>query len=128
MANRRIVDLNDEAVRQEIWEKGIIVENYDKDSFRQDVAGAWISRNAYGDTNSVFGWVIDHIYPQSLGGEDDIDNLRPMHWRNNLSKKDDYPHYTAVVVAENNRNIERETSCTVNKNLQKILNELYNVN
>ena len=37
--------------------------NYNPDLFRQDVAGAWIIREQYGNTDSMYGWEIEHIYP-----------------------------------------------------------------
>lgn len=120
-----IQDLNDPQAIQEIWEKGIIVEGYNKDMYRQDFGGAWISREAHGDTNSILGWEIDHIYPIAKGGDNHIENLRPMNWRNNRSKGDDYPHYTADITSEDNKNIEKSTKCTVSTKLQNILQTIY---
>lgn len=94
---------------------------------RQDFAGAWISREAYGDTDNILGWEIDHVYPEELGGGNHIENLRPMNWRNNRSKGTDYPHYTAVVTSEENKNIYRDTACTVSDALQTTLQKLYNI-
>ncbi len=118
-------DLNDHDTIQKIWNKGITVEGYNKDLYRQDFAGAWISRDAYGDRDSILGWEIDHVYPQSRGGGDELVNLRPMNWRNNLSKGDDYPKYNADITSKDNVNIEKTTTCTVNSKLQEILNKMY---
>lgn len=42
-----------------------------------------IFKGAYRDEDSEYGWDIDHIYPKSLGGVNDIKNLRPLHiWAN----------------------------------------------
>jgi len=60
--------------------------------FRKDACGAIMSRMQYGQPDS-FGWVIDHIKPVASGGTDDLDNLQPLHWENNLHKGDDYPHW-----------------------------------
>ena len=116
--------LNDEEI-QRVWEKGITVEDVDADLFRHDAAGAWIARDCYGNLESIYGWEIDHIYPLSRGGDNQMDNLRPMNWRNNKSKKNDYPYYKAVVTSQGSENIERISSCTVNKIIQEKLRKLY---
>lgn len=109
-----------------IWdEKGIVVEGYDKDLYRKDAAGAWIAFHSYGNPESVFGWVIDHIWPLSRGGDDNMLNLRPLHWKNNESKGDDYPVYFIKLKAIEDQNVEVHETRTVNEKLQEILNNLY---
>ena len=122
-----LLDLTDENTIQLVWEKGIIEENYDPNIVRKDACGAWILRNAHGNRNSKFGWEIDHVYPVSLGGDNEEKNLRPMQWENNLSKMNDYPSYTAAIQADGNDNIEKETQYTINEALQKELEGLYNL-
>lgn len=75
----------------------------------KDRAGAIINLSQYGNTSSELnkGWEIDHIKPRSLGGSDNINNLRALHWQNNRSKKDDFPKYQTVVSSEDGRNIKR---------------------
>ena len=34
------------------------------------------------------GWEIDHINPISNGGGDEIGNLQPIYWENNMAKGD----------------------------------------
>jgi hypothetical protein len=111
-----------------VWQDATPVQGYDPDLFRKDCCGAWIVRNAYGNIDSIYGWEIDHVYPQSLGGGDDLDNLRAMQWENNRSKGNDYPYYTAVVLSEGNKNIHESKSLMVNNNLQDRLSTLYNIN
>lgn len=91
--------------KQQVWERGTIVPNFNKDKWRKDHAGAWISRDAYGNTNSTYGWEIDHIKPESNGGSDSIDNLQPLQWENNRSKSDHYPHYNTTITSQNTKNI-----------------------
>lgn len=109
-----------------VWNKANKVDGYDPAAVRQDSCGAWIIKHHYGNRESDFGWEIDHVYPESLGGRDDEENLRAMNWRNNDSKGDDFPIYKGRVHAQENRNIEEEIQYTVNDALQQRLKELYN--
>lgn len=110
----------------QVWNKGIIVKGYDETLFRKDCCGAWIVKNEYGK-QSPFGWEIDHVYPQVKGGDDNLVNLRPMHWENNRSKSDDYPHYDSAICAKDDSNIRKVGHFVVNDNLQVELSNLYNV-
>lgn len=122
-----INNLNDDGVIQRIWEKGLIVEGYDKNLYRKDSAGAWIARDSYGDRTSILGWEIDHVFPVDRGGDNHFDNLRPINWRNNASKGSNYPSYTAAVVSEGNRNVLNEQPRTVNGTLQERLRLIYGI-
>ena len=55
---------------------------------RTDVCGAAIRWEDHGDTDSMYGWEVDHILPKSQGGGDDLDNLQALHWQNNRQKGD----------------------------------------
>jgi len=110
---------------QEIWNKGFTVENYDPAKYRKDTCGAWIMRDHHGDDNHDYGWEVDHILPVSKGGGDQLDNLRPLHHRNNASKGDGYPHYNAVVTSEGTLNVSKEKSMTVAESIQQKIKQLY---
>lgn len=83
----------DEATIQAVWNKGLIVYGYDPNKFRKDNCGAWISRVEYGNTNSEYGWEIDHVFPVSLGGTDVLINLQPLQWQNNRHKSNNWPKW-----------------------------------
>jgi len=76
-----------ELVIQAVWEKGTIVPGADPRFRRKDQCGAWIDRNRHGDRSDQnnTGWEVDHISP---GGSDDLSNLRPLQWYNNVTKSD----------------------------------------
>lgn len=76
-----------ESVIQAVWEKGTIVPGVDPRFRRMDQCGAWIDRNRHGDRSDQnnTGWEVDHISP---GGSDDLSNLRPLQWYNNVTKSD----------------------------------------
>lgn len=112
---------------EEVWKKGHAVLGFDEKFIRKDCCGAWIVRNQYGNRDDTFGWEIDHVFPEALGGDDSLDNLRPMQWQNNNSKGDDYPHYTSAVKANGNYNIEVNKRCTVNSALQEKIKRMYKI-
>lgn len=87
---------------QKVWEKGNIVPGNDQDVWRKDQCGAWISRSYYGNRNSQYGWEIDHITPESLGGSDELTNLRPLHWENNVIRQDGRLMCTVTASGTNN--------------------------
>lgn len=100
MANTQIFS---EQIVNAVWNKAKIIPGQNPTEWRQDIAGAWIQRSKYGDRTSSFGWEIDHIRPVSRYGSDNLDNLRPLQWENNVSKCDDYPTWTSVVSSDGNR-------------------------
>lgn len=125
----------EEAQKLRIWNKAIVVENYDSAKYRKDACGAWIRYSDYGDRTSPFGWEVDHICPvsylESRGvSRDKIDderNLRPFNWRNNSSKGENYPSYIASVKADENRNRLIDASFDVNVETQAMLKFFFNL-
>ena len=75
-----------EILKQSVWAKGEIIPNYPPSIWRWDKYGKVMKYNKHGNTNSEFGWEIDHIYPLAFGGSDDIHNLQPLQWKNNRAK------------------------------------------
>ena len=114
-----------EDIQKKVWEKAKKIDGYNPDLYRQDACRAWIMRNEYGK-ESAFGWEIDHIFPVAKGGSDCIENLRPLHFRNNRSKGDNYPVYDATVTSQDNNNIEKTFQLTVNQATQARLEALHN--
>lgn len=112
---------------QQVWEKAQMVEGYTSSKYRKDVCGAWMQRDKYGKEEAL-GWEIDHVYPESLGGDDNLINLRPMQWENNRSKADNYPKYTSVVTSQDEKNVDKEQSFTVGDSLQAELQKKYRIN
>lgn len=70
---------------QKVWGKGAVVQGWDPNVWRKDACEAAMHRSSYGNRDSEFGWEIDHINPN---GNDELSNLRPLQWENNLSKSD----------------------------------------
>lgn len=117
-----------------VWEHGLKVDGVDSSMFRKDACGAWIAFDDYGQ-DTIFAWEVDHICPVSLleakhismDAINDIRNLRPLHHANNASKGNDFPSYTAVITAEEGRNIEEEKNLTINQNKYQELKQLFNL-
>ena len=131
-----------EAQLDKIWEKGLMVDKYNPDFVRKDACGAWMIRGRYNDRSSSFGWEVDHIYPESKLKDmnvpqqkiDNIYNLRPLNWHNNVSKGADYPHYQAkrkagVITDEtgqkNDVNVICEAEKENNDEIQSQIKELF---
>jgi len=84
------------SIIEAVWGKGHVVVGSNPDKFRKDVCGAWMVKSSFGK-NSQFGWEVDHILPISKGGKDDLQNLQPLHWKNNENKADDHPNWTCMI-------------------------------
>jgi len=82
----------------EVWEKAIPIHEENPSQKRNDKCGALIAKASYG-METRFGWEIDHIIPVSKNGRDNIENLQPLHWKNNRSKADgsDNPNRYCIV-------------------------------
>ena len=50
---------------------------------RYDAFGNEIRWAEYGNQDSPYGWHLDHIIPLAVGGRDEIDNIRALHWQPN---------------------------------------------
>ena len=118
---------------EDVWSQGLIIEGWNPDIVRQDAAGAGILREKYGDHDSIFGWDIDHIYPQNELEKLNVPqelinnriNLRPMNWKNNISKSNDYPEYRSVLKSSDKTNVEDPQYKIVNEKKQQELKEFY---
>lgn len=95
------MDLTDPDTIQAVWEKGKIVPRYDPDKWRKDACDAWMSRDQYGNRDSNLGWEIDHI--DADPDNNDIDNLQPLQWENNVAKGDG--PLKCAVTSKGNKNV-----------------------
>jgi len=71
-----------------IWNKGKVIPNFSPDVWRWDKCGLVMKFAEHGNRESDHGWEIDHINPVANGGLDNLYNLQPLNWKNNLDKGD----------------------------------------
>ncbi|MEO8114104.1 MAG: HNH endonuclease signature motif containing protein [Phenylobacterium sp.] len=63
---------------QAVWEKGRIIPDCDLKIWRLDADGYVIKRCEYNNTESQYGWRVDHQTPEARGGNNELANLRPV--------------------------------------------------
>jgi 5-methylcytosine-specific restriction endonuclease McrA len=92
MAQKHNTDRNggswSETTIKKVWEKGKPIPDYSQDIWRWDKCGKVMKYSDHGNRDSKYGWEIDHINPVSNSGTDDLSNLQPLHWSNNMDKAD----------------------------------------
>ncbi len=111
-------------ILESLWKKTRIAKGLNPEIFRIDACGALIMRDKY-NMDNPFGWEVDHIFPKSLGGNDNIDNLRALHYKNNKSKANDYPSYVACLRFDGKDNVNDIRSLKVNNKVREKLKALY---
>lgn len=115
-----------EELIQKVWDQTVLpAGDFDPNLIGTDCCGAIIVRSEYGNVESQYGWEIDHVYPQSAGGDDALINLRAMQWQNNRSKGDDFPVYKVAVQAQASVNAPVDKQLRVNDDLYQKLKNLY---
>lgn len=97
--------------------------------YRLDDLGAIIKRSEYGN-ESEYGWTIDHVFPLSKGGDDNILNLQILHWSNNHQKADDFPTFnwnvSSKVIDKSLRNYQQDRPrLTFSDNVIRELAQIY---
>ena len=94
MARKHNTDRNGNAWTEQtklaVLAKGrpITTGNFHPELWRWDKCGLPIKYSEHGNRNSENGWEVDHITPVANNGDDNINNLQPLNWKNNADKSD----------------------------------------
>jgi hypothetical protein len=107
-----------------VWEKAKKIEGQKPDKYRQDSAGAWIQRDRYGKEESL-GWEVDHMFPESLGGNEIISNLQAFQWENNRTKADNFPDYSTSVSSDGVKYLKKDQNWKFTDAFISKLKQLY---
>ena len=59
--------------------------------FRKDCLGNLVRYADFGNRHSPFGWELDFIVSQALGGSSNPENLQALHWKANAARADAVP-------------------------------------
>ena len=78
-----------ETRKRAAWQKASVVPGYDPQLLRRDRFGNLMSWPEYGKQTD-FGWELDHVWPTSLLGSDDLTNLAATHWKANRLKSNNF--------------------------------------
>ena len=75
-------------IKKAVWEKGQELPDFSSEIWRMDRYASLMKWSDFGDRKSKYGWEIDHLMPVLHNGSDSMDNLQPLHWKNNAEKGD----------------------------------------
>jgi hypothetical protein len=67
----------------EVWKKAVPFKHFEL--YKKDMFGCLMFFDDFG-IESENGWEIVHIKPVKEGGNDEIENLVPVHWKNRQNK------------------------------------------
>jgi hypothetical protein len=80
--------IHNKTLTKNVWEKGREIHGKNPDVWRKDLCGNLIKRSQHGNRNSIHGWERDHIQPKAKGGPNNLSNLQPLQWEQNVRKRD----------------------------------------
>ena len=92
----------DDATILAVWEKGEIGPR-EKEHWRMDACGAWMLFEEHENPLSVFGWKINRL--DGIYGSDDLANLRPLQWNNNILTAAADGHLRCAMTSQGNKNV-----------------------
>ncbi|NOQ26986.1 MAG: hypothetical protein GQ564_16620 [Bacteroidales bacterium] len=92
--------------------------------YRKDSADAWIQRDKYG-TEEKMGWAIDHIFPESFGGDEKDINLQALQWENNRAKSNNFLDFKTSVDSIGKSYLKKEQYWALEDNSIGLLKQHY---
>jgi len=70
-----------EDLKRAAWGRTSPVSTANSWEIRRDCLGNLVRYNDYGNRHSPFGWELEYIVTQAMGGSTDPDNLQALHWK-----------------------------------------------
>ena len=99
-------------IKDIVWKKATKIAGKSIYIERMDPCGNIILYSEFGNTNSIYGWEIDHIIPKNKGGSNELTNLQPLQWSINRQWKDKVciskPGMTSVKLSEYYLDLEEQ--------------------
>lgn len=99
-------DFTDEEILH-AWNRCEKIAGREPEKWRKDYAGAYMWWPKYGDTDSQYGWEVDHIKPLDKDGTYEKDNLIAVQWENNRHKGNNYPKWETNRAFDGENNAEK---------------------
>lgn len=125
--------MNEDELKELAWESAQVIVGINPKSCRKDACGAWIHYDEFNNTDSLYGWEIDHIIPIFILKQNKVPtelwnhpkNIRALHWENNRSKGNSYPIYKVSISSDNNLNSHVNSQFLLSEVLQYELSKIF---
>ena len=77
---------------EQVWLKGTPIPDKDENGnlkwpphiWRRDFLGKPIKHDEYGNRETEVGWEKHHVISVAKGGSDELENLKPLNWKDNV--------------------------------------------
>lgn len=86
---------------KQVWNKGDSKSSLNFNVFRKDKFGAWIKKDQYNNSDSVYGWKIVDVGNLKNNAKKSS-NLVPIHYKNEVQKNNDHQQCNVISLGTTN--------------------------